>query len=61
MKLRAKCEIGFLQDEITEVVAYIHTGEEVDVFPTDDGMKFEFLGNQYSVYDFPDKFELIGD
>ena len=59
MKLRAKCEIGFLQDEITEVVAYIHTWEEVDVFPTDDGMKFEFLGKQYSPYDFRGKFELI--
>ena len=61
MKLRAKCEIGFMKDEITEVIAYLHTGEEVDVFPTDEGMKFEFLGKQYSVYDFPDKFELIGD
>lgn len=61
MKLKAKCEIGFMQDEVTEVVAYLHTGEEVDVFSTDEGMKFEFLGNQYSVYDFPDKFELIGD
>lgn len=61
MKLKAKCEIGFMQDEVTEVVAYLHTGEEVDVFPTDEGMKFEFLGKQYSVYNFPDKFELIGD
>ena len=61
MKLNAKYEIGFLQDETTEVVAYLHTGEEVDVFPTDEGMKFEFLGKQYSVYDFQDKFELIGD
>ena len=52
MKLRAKYEIDFLQDEITEEVAYIHTGEEVDVFPTDDEMKFEFLGKQYSPYDF---------
>ena len=61
MKLKAKCEIGFMQDEVTEVVTYLHTGEEVNVFPTDEGMKFEFLGKQYSVYDFPDKFELIGD
>ena len=59
MKLRAKCEIGFPQDEITKEVVYIHTGEEVNVFPTDDGMKFEFLGKQYSPYDFLGKFEII--
>ena len=59
MKLRAKCEIGFLQDEMTEEVVYIYTGEEVDVFPTDDGIKFEFLGKQYSPYDFLGKFEII--
>ena len=61
MKLRAKCEIGFLQDEVMGVITYLHTGEEVDVFPTDEGMKFEFLDNQYLVYDFLDKFELIGN
>ena len=59
MKLRAKCEIGFPQDEITKEVAYIHTGEEVDVFPTDNGMKFNFLGKQHSPYDFLGKFEII--
>ena len=61
MKLRAKYEIGFLQDEVTEVIAYLHAREEIDAFPTDDGMKFEFLGKQYSVYDFQDKFETVGN
>ena len=59
MKLRAKCEISFLQDEITKEVVYNHTEEEVDVFPTDDGMKFKFLGKQHSPYDFLGKFEII--
>lgn len=43
MKIIAQEEIGICVDDITGVISYIHRGDEFEIYPTEDGMKFVFL------------------
>nr|DAX93773.1 MAG TPA: hypothetical protein [Caudoviricetes sp.] len=59
MKIIAQEEIGICVDDITGVISYIHRGDEFEIYPTEDGMKFVFCNNEFSPYDFMGKFEFI--
>lgn len=59
MKVRAKAEFPVLVDECFNVKAYIKVGEEFEVFPTKNGMRFEAFGKLISPYDVIGHFELI--
>nr|DAH62656.1 MAG TPA: hypothetical protein [Caudoviricetes sp.] len=59
MKIVAREEINICMDDISNTTAYIHKGDEFEVYPTEDGMKFVFCNKQFSPYDFMGKFDLI--
>jgi hypothetical protein len=59
MKIIAKEEIGIVVDDVTDVIAYIHLGDKFDVYPTQNGLRFNFCNNEFSPYDFDNKFEII--
>lgn len=55
MKIVAREEINICRNTI----AYIHKGDEFEIYPTEDGMKFIFCNKEFSPYDFMGKFDLI--
>lgn len=59
MKIVAKEEINICRDNVTNTIAYIHKGDEFEIYPTEDGMKFIFCNKEFSPYDFMGKFDLI--
>ena len=59
MKIVAREEINICRDNVTNTIAYIHRGDEFEIYPTEYGMKFVFCNNEFSPYDFMGKFEFI--
>ena len=52
MKIKFTEEVTILVDDVYETKRYIHIGEEFEVYPTDDGMKFKVCDKELSPYDF---------